>query len=273
MLDPRPIRIVAACPQLRGLVDGYWFVRDEAGAYAGRSITTSPVPHAVLSVNFGQPNLEEGRTPVPHASLLGLQSRTRTWSASCETSFVMVMLTLPGLVRLFPHAGATAGALLDLGALVGDRTAHSLGDDLRAARDPARVSRQLDAWLCRRSATITMPPELATIEHACKLLGDGAPVTTVARDAACGRRQLHRWFVRHFGVGPKAVMELARMHASVRALQRGDLDDAVAGFADAPHQIRSWRRQLGTTPGRYAQAGPSALARAVTDVDAPAFYL
>ena len=56
-------------PLLAPYVQGYWFVEDLEGAYAGTSISTTPHPGAVLSVNFGRPNAMEGGPIVPRVSL------------------------------------------------------------------------------------------------------------------------------------------------------------------------------------------------------------
>lgn len=271
MIPSSPIRILPPDPRLRADVAGYWFVEDLAGVHAADPITTGPVPHAVLSVNFAVPNVAEGVGPVPRASLLGLQPRARTWWPSSQTYFVMAMLTPRGLVRLFPEAGASAGALVDLAALLGDRGARTLAADLDAAWDPLRITARLDAWLLARRLATRAPTELAPLARACSALAGGASVDASARLARCHPRQLHRWCVRHLGVGPKALMDLERAHASLRAVQRGGADP-LTGYADAPHQIRAWRRRFGTTPGRYAEGE---LARRVTaeDPDAPAFYL
>ncbi|MBL8948843.1 MAG: helix-turn-helix domain-containing protein [Myxococcales bacterium] len=268
--QPSPIRIVPPDPRLHGDVAGYWFVEDLAGVHAAQPVATGPVPHAVLSVNLAVPNVAEGVGPVPRASLLGLQPRARTWWPSSQTYFVMAMLTPRGLVRLFPAAGASAGALVDLAAVLGDRGARTLADDLDAAWDPARVTAQLDAWLLALRDRTRAPVELTPLAHACSALAGGASVDAAARLARCHPRQLHRWCVRHLGVGPKALMDLERAHASLRAVQRGG--DPLIGYADAPHQIRAWRRRFGTTPGRYA-AGELARRVAAADPDAPAFYL
>ncbi|MCZ7171453.1 helix-turn-helix domain-containing protein, partial [Salmonella enterica] len=81
----------------------------------------------------------------------------------------------------------------------------------------------------------------------------------IARLTAVDRRQLHRWFERHLGLGPKQLMDLERLQSSIQAVQRGD-GDALSGYSDQAHQIRNWRRRLARTPGGYARGGPSPLA-------------
>jgi AraC-like DNA-binding protein len=273
-VETSPIAIVPPAPALRDWVAGYWFIRDLPGVHAGRPIHTSALPYAVLSVNFGEPNRDEDGLAVPRASLLGLQTRARTWHSGPQTYFVMAMLTLHGLARLFPGLGASANTLLDLGGVLGDHGVRRLADPLSAAWQPEVVTRALDQWLMGRASAVAAPSRLAALCHAHRLLRVGHGVATTAEVVGVDRRQLGRWFEHHFGLGPKGVMDLERVHASLQAVQRG-AGDPIAGFADQAHQTRSWRRRLGLTPGAYRRGGATVLARAAVaaDADAPTFYL
>ncbi|EYS86834.1 transcriptional regulator [Cupriavidus sp. SK-4] len=267
--------VIAPCAALAPYVNGYWFVQDLAGVYAGRRIMTCPYPGAVLSVNFGRPNAMEGGPTVPQVSLLGFQSTSRQWRSWPDTYFVMAMLSGAGLARLFPGVGPDCkDRLLDLAGYLGDGAAHALSADLSAAWTPARIACQLDAWLLRRMTAIRPPAELAAISGAHALLRQGRQVQEVASLTAVNRRQLNRWFERHLGLGPKQLMDLERLQSSIQAVQRGE-GDALSGYSDQPHQIRSWRRRLAQTPGDYARNGPSPLAEYFGRLpdDAPAFYL
>lgn len=261
---------------LSTLVQGYWFIQDLAGEHAGRPIRTSPIPLAVLSVNMGRPNAAEDGSLVPQASLLGLQSRARTWRSWPDTYFVMAMLTVPGIIRLFPHAGeGCAGRLLDLGAVTGDALARSLSAGVDPAAGPRAIAAQLDQWLIGRLLSSTAVPEAQRLIAAHGVLRQGGRVEHAACVAKTDRRQLLRWFHRHLGVGPKDLADLERLHGSLRGMQTGR-GDPVAGYSDQAHQIRSWRRRLGLTPGAYARQARSALAM-LFDGDgrelAPRFYL
>lgn len=262
-------------PLLAPDVQGYWFVEDREGAYAGTPIRTTPHPGAVLSVNFGRPNAMEGGPTVPRVSLLGIQSVSRRWRSWSDTSFVMAMLTCVGLTRLFPGVGsACRDQLVELGALVGDGVTHGVADDLTAAWEPHRVARRLDRWLLRRLETVKAPPEFLRLTQAYALLRGGQPIQEVARTVEVTRRQLTRWFERHVGMPPKQVMGLERLQSSVRAVQsrRGD---ALLGYSDQARQIRSWRRRLDLTPGQYARGGSSPLATSFGryGAQAPSYYL
>jgi AraC-like DNA-binding protein len=262
-------------PRLAPYVLGYWFVEDLRGEHEGRPIRTAPHPGAVLSVNFGRPNAMEGGPLVPRASLLGVQTVGRGWRSWSGTYFVMAMLTAPGLARLFPASGdASADALLDLGGLLGDGPARALGDDLGAAWRPRRVRERLDRWLLARLDSVAPPPELPRLAAACDLLRAGRRVDAAAASVGVTRRQLGRWFRGHLGVGPKRLADLERLHASLRAVQRGR-GDPLAGFSDQAHQIRTWRARLGVSPGAYARGVPSPMAGhfGASGEEAPAFYL
>jgi len=128
--------------------------------------------------------------------------------------------------------------------------------------------------LLQRMTAIRPPAELATIRAAHALLRQGRQVQEVASLTAVNRRQLNRWFERHLGLGPKQLMDLERLQFSIQAVQRGE-GDALSGYSDQPHKIRSWRRRLAQTPGDYARNGPSPLAEYFGRLpdDAPAFYL
>ncbi|QEZ42944.1 AraC family transcriptional regulator [Cupriavidus oxalaticus] len=267
--------VIAPTAALAPYVNGYWFVQDLEGVYEGKPIVTCPYPGAVLSVNFGRPNEMEGGITVPGVSLLGLQTASRRWRSWSDTYFVMAMLSCTGLARLFPGIGSHCrDQLLDLAAYMGDRATRTLSVDLSAAWTPRRIATQLDAWLLRRMRDIRPVAELPAFAAAHASLSQGWQVQEVASLACISRRQLNRWFEWHLGLSPKRLMDLERLQSSIRAVQSGE-GDAVSGYSDQAHQIRSWRRRLACTPGSYARRGPSALAAHFCRLpaDGPAFYL
>lgn len=244
--------ILPPAPKLAELVHAYWFIEDMQGEYASRLIRTGPVPLAVLSVNIGRPNATEDGELVPGASLLGLQSRARAWRSCPETCFVMAMLTIAGLVRLFPHVGSgSADMLLDLAAITGDATAQSLKNSVGIEQTPQQIASLLDRWLISRMESTPPVPESKPISIAHSILRNGGTVDTAAKITQVNRRQLHRLFHRNLGVGPKLLADLERLHSSLKGVQSG-YGDPVQGFSDQAHQIRTWRRRLGVTPGIYA---------------------
>ncbi len=268
-------QVVPPAPALSPYVAGYWFVQDLPGAYEGQPIQTSPHPGAVLSFNFGRPNAMVGGPLVPSASLLGVQTEARRWRSWADTYFVMAMLTVRGLVRLFPATGSgTSDRLIELAAVIGSAAATTAHLDIEAGWSPAVVRHRLDAWLLERLERTRAPAELARLCLAHERLRGGHSVAAAAAAAAVSRRQLGRWCRTHLGIGPKRLMDLERLQSSVRAVQRGR-GDPVEGYSDQAHQVRTWRRHLGTTPGAYRRSAPSALAShfGASGEQAPAFYL
>lgn len=263
-------------PSLAALVGAYWFIEDIPGAFEGQNIRTSPIPMAVLSVNIGRPNATEDGSVIPRASLLGLQRHSRTWQSWSDTYFVMVLLTIPGLVRLFPHTGPeSAGRILDLGAIAGDELANSLVNSVTAAFEPGRIAGLLDHWLIARLASSEAVLEGRRIGVAHGVLRCAGSVSEAAEAAGINCRQLHRWCRRHIGIGPKELADLERLQNSLRNIQATRGDSGI-GFSDQAHEIRSWRRRLGTTPGTYRKNGPSSVAdhfRSDTSGTGPAFYI
>jgi len=253
------VKILPPARCLAALVQGYWFIEDLLGEHAGSNIRTSPVPYAVLSVNLGRPNAEENGRLVPGVSLLGLQSQNRVWRSWSDTYFVMVMLTMQGLVRLFPHTGlSSADKLLELGAVTGDAPAISLKNTVSSAHEPRLIAEVLDQWFMSRLGNSQAVPESKQMAIAFHALHRGETVETAAKVSGTDRRQLNRLFRRHLGIGPKEFASLERLHSSLQSVQAG-LGDSESGYSDQAHQIRSWRQRLGVTPGAYSRAARTQL--------------
>lgn len=260
MTQTGPFTIVSPSPSLRSLVLSYWFVQDLAGSHQGKPIRTIPHPAAVLTINMGQPNADHLGTAVPRASLLGLQTHARAWISGPETYFVMVMLSVRGLISLFPYSGAdTVDGLLDLGSLTGDRESRAIVADLSAAWKPRLIAAQLDRWLLQRFALDTAPSEALRFASACEVLGQNGQVNAAAERIGVSRRQLQRWSRAQIGLRPKEFVQLQRLQASMHSVQTR-WGDPIAGFSDQAHQIREWRRRLGITPGAYRQTVLSRIA-------------
>lgn len=211
-----------------------------------------------MTVHLGQPNRMECGSAVPRVSFLGLQTGARVWHSGPETRFVMIMLTLRGILRLFPHTGeGTADRVVELGALLGDREARLLRESLSGEWQPLLLAMRLDRWLERR---LVARGELERLIAAVEVLQRTGRVAEAAASAAVSRRQLHRWTRQQLGLGPKEVAHLARLEASVAAAQSPG-GDPGQGFSDQAHQIRVWRQWLGTTPGAYRPSALCELAR------------
>jgi AraC-like DNA-binding protein len=251
---------IPASPELRPYVDSYLYVQDIAGVHRGKPIRTAPRPGGVLTVNLGRPNQSADGGTSPALSLLGVQTRARNWRSDADTHFIAALLTPAGLARLAPAAGPdTVDTFLDLGLLIGGREACALLDFVSARRDALAAS--LDDWLTMRLIHRGGPPETMLLNAACTVLAQSQRVDVAADKVGISRRHLSRVVSRNLGIAPKVLVSLYRLDRSLRALQSGKAD-GVDGFADQAHQTREWRRRLGTTPGRYAREGRSALAKA-----------
>lgn len=203
------------------------------------------------------------------ASLLGVQTRARSWLSDVNTDFVMALLTPMGVARLFPGcAGEVADLLIDLGAALGDNDASALLDD--ASARPDTLSRCVDEWLRERLTRLNTSQLNTAFDAAARELAAGAHVAYVADALGITRRHLSRLVNEHLGIGPKVLMDLHRLDRSLRAVQAGG--DGAAGFSDQAHQIREWRRRLCVTPGRYAREKPSTLADTFNQADPSAAY-
>lgn len=275
------MRIVAIEPhhQLRPYVLSYRIVEDKLGEFAGTPIWTCPEPIGVLSANFGNPSYHESGEIHPKIGLLGVQTRTRKWISQPETSFVMAILTVAGMMTLFPDIGQdSADNLLDVAGLWGERRAgefwrclpHKLRlDDVKSALDGWLLNLLSAAPVSVRKRRLQLHQALTSnkrIEKACEQLG----ITP---------RTLQRDFQRHLGVSPKQVMNLHRLQRSVRANVETVSQSPMQEFSDQAHEIRAWRRYLSRTPSRYCTENRSALAKAFASsaqrvsLDPTIFYL
>lgn len=249
-------------------------VEDEQGKFAGTPIWTCPEPVGVLSANFGKRSYHESGDIHPKVGLLGVQTQTRKWVSQPETLFVMAILSVPGMMTLFPDIGQdSADNLLDVSGLWGEQRTGTFWRALPHAWQLNDMKNAMDSWLL----TLLSAVPVAVRERRLQL--HQALTSNRRIDAACEHlgmtpRTLQREFQRHLGVSPKQVMNLHRLQRSVKATER-----PVQEFADQAHEIRTWRRYLRRTPGGYRPENRSVLAEAFaasgqrTNLDPTIFYL
>ncbi|RYZ34726.1 MAG: helix-turn-helix domain-containing protein, partial [Myxococcaceae bacterium] len=132
-------------------------------------------------------------------------------------------------------------------------------EDLSAAWEPHRVAARLDAWLLGRLAATKSLPETERLARAWNVLCRTSRVEMAARAVDVSTRQLERGFQEHFGHSPRQLFALERIHSSLLAAQTGQ-GDPLGGFSDQAHRIRTWRRYLGLTPGRFERTPRSLMA-------------
>lgn len=235
-------------------------VADPDGDHAG-VICVPPQSGVLLSITLGSPSLDPEGRPAPRAALTGVHEHVRYWRTEKGAALALVTLTPTGAALLFPHAGALAGTVTDLGAVIGDGAADALTSAVTASptpRDAITVIERFleDRWVARAAGDVC--PAVAALSA----VAAGCPVGFAAARAGVSRRTLHRTAVRHLGIAPGTLYSLTRLQRSVGDVQ--GCGDGSEGYADQAHQIRDWRRRLEVTPGAYRRSGASRLARALT---------
>ncbi len=275
------MRIVALepHPHLRPYVLSYRIVEDIPGEFAGTPLWTCPEPVGVLSANFGNPSYHESGKIHPRTGLLGVQTHARKWLSQPETSFVMAMLTIPGMMALFPDIGEdSADHLLDVASIWGDRRAEKFWRCFPHRLQPDDVKNALDGWLLDLFSAVPVSAAKRYLQlH--QVLTSYKRIDTACEQLGITPRMLQRKFRRHVGISPKQVLNLHRLQRSVRANAASIYRSSVQEFADQAHEIRTWRRYLGRTPGRYRTECRSAVAEAFaastrqTGLDPTIFYL
>jgi AraC-like DNA-binding protein len=158
------------------------------------------------------------------------------------------------LLRL--SAAEMRGRIVALDAVLGtgaDLLVHALSD----ARDEAGRERAAIAW-CRSRRPSAAALDLGVI-RAARLAGHAAAVATVAdlaERAGTSTRQLERSFDRHIGLTPKLFLRIARLQATLAALETGRERPLATvaldcGYFDRSHLTREFLALVGTTPARF----------------------
>lgn len=275
------MRIAAIEPhhQLRPYVLSYRIVEDTRGEFAGTPIWTCPEPIGVLSANLGKRSYHESGEIHPRVGLLGVQTRTRKWVSQPETAFVMAILTVPGMMTLFPDIGqASADHLLDVADLWGERRADQFWRCLPLQLQVEDVKSAMDSWFLNllSAAPVSMMKRRLQLHQA---LTSNQRIDTAFAQLGITPRTLQREFKRHLGISPKQVMNLHRLQRSIRAHVKIGSQSSLEEFADQAHAIRAWRRYLSRTPSRYCPENRSVLAKAFdasaqrVSLDPTLFYL
>ncbi|MEM0981568.1 MAG: helix-turn-helix domain-containing protein [Cyanobacteria bacterium P01_H01_bin.58] len=266
-------------PHLRPYVLSYRIVEDIPGDFAGTPIWTCPEPIGVLSANFGKRSFHESGAIHPKVGLLGVQTRTRQWLSQPETSFVMAILTIPGMMTLFPAIGQdSANNLLDVAGLWGERRADQFWRCLPHKLEHDDVKSAMDGWLLAFLGTAPISTRQRCLQlH--QALRSNQRIDTACEQLGITTRTLQREFQRHLGISPKQVMNLYRLQRSVTANVAAVSQSPMQEFADQAHAIRTWRRYLSRTPARYGTEDRSVLAQAFAasaqrvNLDSTLFYL
>jgi len=169
----------------------------------------------------------------------------------------------PGGFGAFTGAdvGAWTDRVLPVSAAFGDRVDDVVRTVLAADDDGERAA-VMDAFLLGR-----VPARDERYDQVLAIVRDiqvDPSLTTVdlaARRYALSQRTLQRLFRRYVGVGPKWVLQRARLHDAVDRIDTGQATDLAAlalelGWFDQAHFTRDFTAQVGQSPAAYAARRP-----------------
>lgn len=240
------------------------------------------LPRGIVDIIFpleGRLAVTEARTserPVVHRSafLVGLQSRTVVSEAIGGLLLVGVSLkaeTSRAILTLPAHELSDLTVPADE-VIPGAKGLFDRLHDVAAFRDRRGI---LVDWLER---SIRPPERLASIEHACLLIGgsaDMAAIDRAARAVGYTSRHLRRVFREFVGTAPGEYMRLRRFNSALLQMRsaRNLTDIALAaGYYDQAHFCRDFKDLAGLTPGAYracAGAVPGILFSNVRPIQSP----
>lgn len=237
-------------------VDRHWIVRWDLGE--GGSFTQEILPHPCVNI-VSEPGL---------IAVWGIP--TEVSPHRIEGSGIAIGTKFrPGAFCALARVAAddVNGRHLPLPDALGATGAHLEAELAAAAGDPSAHIATVEA------AIRTLPPpdaRLDLVEAAARALLDGGPGVTVAAIAArlsVSERTLQRAFQALVGVGPKWVGRRYRMHEAAERIATGEAGDLAAlarelGYFDQAHFTSDFRRQIGSSPARYARACAAAAGRA-----------
>lgn len=251
------VRFIQPCVALRDYVATHFFIRSVGHPHEAVPSITSlcPVPGAVINFLIrGAFTTAEGQHLAP-ATILGVHSgvlKVAHCGALCSWG---VILTVPGMARLFPgQLGETANSILAAEAILGGKEVRQTLAAMTAAPQPEAARLEVERWLLRRLEAQRQVQEFARLTEAHAWLRAGIPVNTAADRVDITRRQLGRWYEQHIGVSPKEMMSLERLQKSLRGFVTAEKQVPWGDYGDQSHQIRDWKKRLGTTPRQLKTA-------------------
>ena len=245
-----------AAPDLAAWVEHYWTVAwelDDPGFVA--EVVSHPSVHVTV---------ESGDRPrFGHALPAGLVHGviTRRFSQQITgTGRVFGVKFRPGGFGAF--TGADVGGWTDRVVPLAEALGAGLADTfvrevLPLEPDPDRAAAVDELLLSRVPARDERYDEVLAIVRA---IQDDPTVTTVelaARRQAMSERTLQRLFRRYVGVGPKWVLQRARLHDAVHRIDSGLVTDLASlalelGWFDQAHFTRDFTALVGQSPAAYA---------------------
>ena len=263
--------------RLHPFVHGIWQLRVSHPHWGQRVL-----PRGIVDVIFpleGRLAVTEAptsRRPVLHRApfLIGLQSGTVVSEANGGLLLVGVSVkaeTSRAILALPAHELSDLTVLADE-VIPGVKGLFDRLHDVAAFDDRRDI---LVDWLER---SIRPPERLASVEHACVLIGRSAEMAAIDRAARAmgySRRHLRRVFREFVGTAPGEYMRLRRFNSALLQMRspRSLTDIALAaGYYDQAHFCRDFKDLAGLTPGAYraaAGAVPGILFSNVRPIQSP----
>jgi AraC-like DNA-binding protein len=240
---------------LSGWVEHYWTVAwelDDPGFVA------EVVSHPSVHVTFETGSRSRFGHKLPAGLVHGVITRRFSQEIS-GTGRVFGVKFRPGGFGAFTGAdvGAWTDRVLPLSAAFGDLAAPLVRDVLALETDRARADAVDEFLLERVPARDERYDEVLAIVRD---IQDDPALTTVERAArrhAMSERTLQRLFRRYVGVGPKWVLQRARLHDAVTRIDTGRVSDLASlavelGWFDQAHFTRDFTALVGQSPAAYA---------------------
>ncbi|HEX5090420.1 MAG TPA: helix-turn-helix domain-containing protein [Nocardioides sp.] len=236
-------------------VEHYWTVAWELD---GPGFVSEVVSHPSVHVTVESGDRPRFGYPMPAGLVHGVITR-RFSQEIAGRGRVFGVKFRPGGFGAFTGAdvGTWTDRVLPLSAAFGDSSAALVRDVLEAGPDDDRAS-LMDAFLLDR-----VPARDKRYDEVLAIVRDiqGDPtLTTVelaARRHAMSERTLQRLFRRYVGVGPKWVLQRARLHDAVDRIDSGRVTDLASlalelGWFDQAHFTRDFTALVGQSPAAYA---------------------
>jgi AraC-like DNA-binding protein len=216
--------------------------------------------HAVLNAS--------GNNPSMHSCWLYGQVKTyHDLSLSGSINWIVVVLQPYGAYQLFGvPAMEWYNGFFPAEEILHDRIQDISNELLRTEQLSERV-RLLDNFLLQQIERCLQPDPLIVqaVQHIMQHEGM-LSVESLLRMLPVNERTLERKFKLHIGITPKRFMDVVRLNASAKRMQRMNESAALTGIAyesgyfDQAHFTKEFKKYTGITPQQYhEQARPLAL--------------
>jgi len=242
-------------PELGAWVEHYWTVAwelDDPGFVA--EVVSHPSVHVTVE-SGDRPRFGH---PLPAGLVHGVITR-RFSQQITGTGRVFGVKFRPGGFGAFTGAdvGAWTDRVVPLAAAFGDRAELLVREVLALETDADRAAVVDEILLARVPDRDERYDNVLAVVRA---IQDDPTLTTVERAArrqAVSERTLQRLFRRYVGVGPKWVLQRARLHDAVDRIDSGRVTDLASlalelGWFDQAHFTRDFTALVGQSPAAYA---------------------